>query len=153
MAAGLKRSPAPHDAGATTADRLPTCRHLRTSVRAGDQLAVPSGGDSGDQAHGPFVCLNSEKLRGDRQLADNPRIHVHFTPTSGSWLNLVEVWFGIIQRQAIGRGTFTSVTDLITKIRAFINSWNQRSHPFTWTKTPDQVLAKANRQKTSNTSH
>ena len=86
-------------------------------------------------------------------LADNPRIHVHFTPTSGSWLNLVEVWFGIIQRQAIGRGTFTSVTDLTTKIRAFINGWNERSHPFTWTKTADQVLAKANRQKTSNTNH
>ena len=42
-----------------------------------------------------------------------PRIHVHFTPTSGSWLNLVEVWFGIIERQAIRRGTFRSVRDLI----------------------------------------
>ena len=86
-------------------------------------------------------------------LAANPRIHVHFTPTSGSWLNLVEVWFGIIQRQAIGRGTFTSVSDLITKIRAFINGWNDRATPFAWTKTPDQVLAKANRQRTSNTDH
>jgi len=64
-------------------------------------------------------------------LADNPRIHIHFTRTSGSSWGLVEVWFGIIQRQAIGRGTFTSVTDLITKIRAFINGWNERSHPFT----------------------
>ena len=43
-------------------------------------------------------------------LAANPRIHVHFTPTSRSWLNLVEVWFGIIERQAIHRGTFASVT-------------------------------------------
>ena len=41
-------------------------------------------------------------------LEANPRIHVHFTPTSGSWLNLVEVWFGIIERQAIHRGTFRS---------------------------------------------
>jgi transposase len=86
-------------------------------------------------------------------LAANPRIRVHFTPTSGSWLNLVEVWFGIIQRQAIGRGTFTSVSDLMPKIRAFINGWNDRATPFVWTKTPDQVLAKANRQKTSNTAH
>ena len=86
-------------------------------------------------------------------LTANPRIHAHFTPTSGSWLNLVEVWFGIIQRQAIGRGTFTSVGDLITKIRAFINGWNDRATPFIWTKTSDQVLAKANRQKTSNTDH
>ena len=86
-------------------------------------------------------------------LAANPRIHAHFTPTSGSWLNLVEVWFGIIERQAIRRGTFTSVKDLNTKIRAFINGWNDRAHPFTWTKTPDQILAKANRKKTSNTGH
>ena len=50
-------------------------------------------------------------------LAGNPRVHVHITPTSGSWLNLVEVWFGIIERQAIGRGRFTSVHDLMTKIR------------------------------------
>ena len=50
-------------------------------------------------------------------LAANPRIHVHFTPTSGSWLNLVEVWFGIIERQAIHRGTFASVRDLMIKIR------------------------------------
>ena len=50
-------------------------------------------------------------------LAANPRIHVHFTPTSGSWLNLVEVWFGIIERQAIHRGTFPSVRDLMIKIR------------------------------------
>ena len=51
-------------------------------------------------------------------LAANPRIHVHFTPTSGSWLNLVEVWFGIIERQAIRRGSFTSVRDLMIKIRS-----------------------------------
>ena len=54
-------------------------------------------------------------------LAANPRIHVHFTPTSGSWLNLVEVWFGIIERQAIRRGVFPSVRDLMIKIRAFID--------------------------------
>ena len=69
-------------------------------------------------------------------LADHPRIHVHFTPTSGSWLNLVEVWFGIIERQAIRRGSFTSARDLTAKIRAFITGWNHRKHPFIWTKTP-----------------
>ena len=51
-------------------------------------------------------------------LAANPRIHIHFTPTSGSWLNLVEVWFAIIEKQAIHRGSFTSVRDLMIKIRA-----------------------------------
>jgi transposase/transposase-like protein len=86
-------------------------------------------------------------------LAANPRIHVHFTPTSGSWLNLVEVWFGIIERQAIRRGTFDSVKDLNAKIRAFINGWNDRCHPFVWTKTADDILKKANRQQTSETHH
>ena len=50
-------------------------------------------------------------------LAANPRIHVHFTPTSASWLNLVEVWFGIIERQAIHRGTFGNVRELTTAIK------------------------------------
>jgi transposase len=86
-------------------------------------------------------------------LSASPRIHVHYTPTSASWMNLVEVWFGIIERQAIHRGTFTSVRDLTTKIRAFIDGWNNRCHPFTWTKTADQILAKANRQKTSDAPH
>ncbi|WP_197704477.1 IS630 family transposase [Jatrophihabitans sp. GAS493] len=86
-------------------------------------------------------------------LTANPRITVHFTPTSASWMNLVEVWFGIIERQAIHRGTSGSVSDLTTKIRAFINGWNDRSHPFAWTKTADQILTKANRQTTSKTGH
>lgn len=85
--------------------------------------------------------------------AANPRIHVHFTPTSGSWLNLVEVWFGIIERQAIHRGTFRSVRELNAKIRAFIDGWNDRKHPFVWTKTANEILKKANRQNTSNTDH
>jgi transposase len=86
-------------------------------------------------------------------LAANPRIQVHFTPTSGSWLNLVEVCFGIIERQAIHRGSFGSVKDLNAKIRAFIDGWNDRCHPFVWTKTADEILNKANRQPTSNTVH
>jgi transposase len=86
-------------------------------------------------------------------LAANPRVRVHFTPTSGSWLNLVEVWFGIIEKQAIHRGTFGSVTDLNAKIRAFIDGWNDRCHPFTWTKPADEVLKKAKRPKTLNSGH
>jgi transposase len=78
-------------------------------------------------------------------LARNPRIHLHFTPTSASWMNLVEIFFGIITRKAIRRGTFTSVADLVQAIRIFIDAWNQRCQPFQWTKTPEQVLAKAMR--------
>ena len=86
-------------------------------------------------------------------LAANPRIHIHFTPTSASWLNLVEVWFGIIERQAIRRGVFPSVRDLMIKSRAVINGWNARKHPFVWTKTPDEVLAKIKRKQTSSARH
>jgi transposase len=86
-------------------------------------------------------------------LADNPRVNVHFTPTHASWMNLVEVWFSIIERQAIHRGTFGSVKDLNAKIRGFITGWNNRSQPFVWTKTADQILKKANRQKTSDAGH
>jgi transposase len=88
-----------------------------------------------------------------RWLARHPRFHAHFTPTSASWMNLVEVWFGIIERQAIHRGTFGSVKDLTGAIRSFIDGWNDRAHPFVWTKPADQILARANRQKTSVTGH
>lgn len=86
-------------------------------------------------------------------LAENHRIRVHFTPTSASWMNMVEIWFGIIERQAIHRGTFGSVRDLTTAIRIYINGWNNRAHPFVWTKTADEILKKANRQTTSNAGH
>ena len=87
-------------------------------------------------------------------LARNPRVTMHFTPTSGSWLNLVEIFFGIITRQAIRRGTFTSVKDLITAIENFIDGWNERCHPFVWTKTADEVLDKAQpRPTTPDTRH
>jgi transposase len=87
-------------------------------------------------------------------LARNPRISMHFTPTSGSWLNMVEIFFGIITRQAIRRGTFTSVKDLIAAIETFIDAWNERCQPFSWTKTADDILAKATTgQRSSFTRH
>jgi transposase len=82
-------------------------------------------------------------------LAKNRRITLHFTPTSGSWLNMVEIFFGIITRQAIRRGTFTSVKDLIGAIGIFIDSWNERCEPFVWTKTADQIIPRATRRKTT----
>ncbi len=87
-------------------------------------------------------------------LARHPRVTMHFTPTSGSWLNMVEIFFGIITRQAIRRGTFTSVKDLITAIETFIDGWNDRCEPFEWTKDADDILTRAkDRKKTSNTRH
>ncbi|HEU4568399.1 MAG TPA: IS630 family transposase [Marmoricola sp.] len=85
----------------------------------------------------------------NRWLAKHPRITLHFTPTSGSWLNLVEVFFGIITRQAIRRGSFDSVKQLVTAISTFIDGWNDRCHPFMWTKTADEILPHATRKPTS----
>ena len=74
-------------------------------------------------------------------LAKNPRVTLHFTPTGCSWINLVECFFSVITRQAIRRGSFTSVKELTAAIGAFIDSWNQHEIPFTWTKDPDEILA------------
>jgi transposase len=84
-------------------------------------------------------------------LGRHPRITLHFTPTSGSWLNLVEVFFGLLTRQAIRRGTFTSVADLEAAIGVYIDAWNDRCQPFTWTKDADTILAKATPPKNRNT--
>jgi transposase len=86
-------------------------------------------------------------------LAANPRFQVHFTPTSASWLNLVEVWFGITERQALHRADVASVPELNKPIRAFTTGWNDRCHPFVWTKTSTEILTKANRSTTSITGH
>ena len=80
-------------------------------------------------------------------LETHKRITMHFTPTSGSWLNMVEIFFGIITRQAIRRGTFTSVKDLTGAIGIFIDAWNERCEPFVWTKTADQIIPRATRGK------
>jgi transposase len=81
-------------------------------------------------------------------LVKNPRIRLHFTPTGCSWLNLVECFFSIITRQAIRRGSFTSVRQLTDTIGAFIDSWNDHPRPFTWTKDADEILAAIKRAKT-----
>ena len=86
-------------------------------------------------------------------LEQNPRVTLHFTPTSGSWLNLVEVFFGIITRQAIRRGSFDSVRELVTAISAFIDGWDDRCHPFTWTKPADEILPHATRKRNSDARH
>lgn len=84
-----------------------------------------------------------------------PLFRFHFTPTLASWLNLVEIWFGIIERQAIRSGTFCSVSELVTAIRTFINDWNPRAHPFLWTKPASEVLNSINKKlkHISTTSH
>lgn len=79
-------------------------------------------------------------------LQANPRVSFHFTPTSASWMNQIETWFGILSRQAIRRGSFRSVRELVAMIAAFTAQWNEGSTPFHWVKTADQILAKAVRK-------
>ena len=86
-------------------------------------------------------------------LTKHPRVELHFTPTSASWLNLIEVFFSIVDRQALRRGDFPSVDDLTTAISRFCQSWNEHCQPFSWTKPADEILAKLNRQTTSATEH
>jgi transposase len=78
-------------------------------------------------------------------LAKHPRVQLHFTPTYASWLNLVEVFFSIIDRQALRRGDFASVEELVAVIGRFCDGWNQHCQPFGWTKDADQILAKLHR--------
>jgi hypothetical protein len=68
-------------------------------------------------------------------------------------LNLVEVFFRIITRQAIRRGSFDSVKQLVTAIRAFIDGYNERCQPFVWTKNAEEILPRATRQRTSDAGH
>ncbi|MFA4837270.1 MAG: IS630 family transposase [Dehalococcoidia bacterium] len=75
-------------------------------------------------------------------LTKHPRFHLHFTPTSSSWLNLVERWFGELTRKRIRRGVFRSVPELIAAIEEFLQINNQQPKSFTWTKKVDQILEK-----------
>ena len=81
-----------------------------------------------------------ERVRG--WLAKHRRFHLHFTPTSSSWLNLVERWFAEITRKRIRRGSFRSVAELVTVIDEFIQINNQNPKPFVWTKRADDILKK-----------
>jgi transposase len=75
-----------------------------------------------------------------RWLAAHPRFQLHFTPTSSSWLNLVERWFAELTTKALRRGSHRSVRALNDDIRAWIKTWNDNPRPFVWTKTADQIL-------------
>jgi transposase len=76
-----------------------------------------------------------------RWLLANPRFHLHFTPTSGSWLNVVVRWFGELTDKKIKRGAHTSVQALEKDIREWIKLWNENPRPYVWVKTSDQILA------------
>jgi len=82
-----------------------------------------------------------------RWLAKHPRIHIHLTPTSSSWMNLVERWFRDLTDKQIRRGTFQSVDELISAIMAYIEKHNQESKPFIWTATAEDIFEKVQRAR------
>jgi transposase len=88
-------------------------------------------------------------------LLKRPRWHLHFTPTSASWLNLVEVWFALLTRRRLQRGVFTSTADLEAAIQTYIDQTNDEPKPFHWTKSADVILASVGRfcQRISNSDH
>ena len=89
-----------------------------------------------------------------RWLRRHPRLQFHFTPTGASWMNMVETWFSILTRRQVRRGSYGSVSDLISAIQRFIDHYNQHAGAFVWTKTSEQILAKAIKpQDTSETEH
>jgi transposase len=75
-----------------------------------------------------------------RWIAAHPRFQLHFTPTSSSWLNLVERWFSELTTKQLQRGTHRSVRELNTDIRNWIKTWNDNPRPYVWAKTADQIL-------------
>jgi transposase len=90
-----------------------------------------------------------------RWLVAHPRVHLHFTPTSASWLNLVECWFSRLQRRELARGQFRSTDALEQAITAYIAATNAAPKPFVWTKTADDILASVGRycQRISDSHH
>jgi transposase len=86
-------------------------------------------------------------------FAKRPRFHFHFTPTYGSWINLVERWFAEITNKRIRRGIFRSVKELEAAIQEYLDVHNEAPKPFIWTKTADEILASIARyaQRTDST--
>jgi len=90
-----------------------------------------------------------------RWFARRPRYHLHFTPTSASWLNQVERFFGLLTERRIRRGTFGSVRELESAIRDYLTDHNRNATPFTWTADADSILKKIARfcMRTSDLEH
>jgi transposase len=88
-------------------------------------------------------------------LVRHPRFHLHFTPTSSSWMNLVERWFGELTEKWIRRGTHCSVKELAASISNWVHTWNENPRPYVWHKTADEIIESLARycQRISETPH
>ena len=104
------------------------------------ERAYPPGPDAG-QLHlvmDNYAAHKHPKVKA--WLAKHPRFHMHFTPTSASWLNQVEGFFSILTRRSLKRASFTSKVALRRHIEAFLNNWNENPTPFVWTKSARRIV-------------
>ena len=123
---------------------LGTCRPKRNTKEFVRFLDRVEQGTEADQAvHVILDNLSTHKSPPvQRWLRRHPRVHFHFIPTSSSWLNLVERWFGEITRDRIRRGTFESVPTLVAAIDDYLTHYNEAPRRFIWTKNADMILEK-----------
>lgn len=126
--------------GQITAECFPK-RRIPEFLRFMDQVRAQYPKDQ--QLHVIMDNLSTHSGRDiETWLATHRNVTFHYTPTGSSWLNQIEIWFGIITRQAIRRGTFTSLSQLVRSIKDYIRDWNQDAEPFEWTTTPGEIIAK-----------
>jgi transposase len=135
----------------TALHRRHRAAEFRTFLAAIDK-AVPADLD----VH--LICDNygTHKTPAIRAWLDrHPRFHMHFTPTSSSWINQVERWFGFLTDQMIRRGAHTSVRALEADIRSWTAGWNDNPRPFVWTKTAEEIIESLGRflQRISGAGH
>ena len=108
-------------------------RHTRREFLRFMKLVYDKWGLQGKELHivtDNFTTRETDEVQA--WLSKHPNVHFHFTPTHASWLNKIEMWFSIIERQLLDRGNFTSPKDLGTKILRYINEYNKKSKPFAW---------------------
>ena len=117
-------------------------RHAGTDVLAFFKLIdvhVPAG----QELHVILDNLSAHKSQPVRDWLDHPkrrRWHLHFTPTSSSWLNLIEAWFSVLTRKALTNTSFTSVAELTDRIDWWVENWNDNPEPFIWSRTANDII-------------
>ena len=126
-----------------TGEVTAACRAQHRAVEFLDFLETVEEKYRGRETHVVLDNFSTHSTAAVKEwLTDHPDFHFHFTPVSGSFMNQVETWFGVITKQAIRRGTFKSVAHLIGRINDYVANWNSDCKPFTWTADAASILAK-----------
>ncbi len=122
-------------------------RHAGTDVSAFFK-SIDDHVDDDLDIHVVLDNLSAHKSTPVRDWLAHPkraRRHLHFTPTSASWLNLIEGWFSVLTTKALRDASFSSVTDVEVAINRWATGWNGNPEPFAWTKTVDDIITKVKR--------